>query len=627
MNLTEAFKVLDSLTEDTFDLDQAGIAKLSDFEDDNFQDDAVQVIDVEATTEDELKNSYVGKIILDCQVCHSKHYADKENIILDETETLANVGEECPYCYTVDGFKIIGEIKPFETEGVESEVEVEDEVEEGLLAGDINLNLDARGFGGKDNNVSVLGGKLPIKESKSIEEGTFSRVINKIRRATLDENDPNNRKLYNFIDKFKKEFDIKCETHNAGYGYLPDGDTEVRDYHMYLECGPEMTKQFFIDGKAYKGLKPEYADRFTMSGAKNYKPNYAMSNGEIQVEIDPKIIHFYLHVIMDSEKANKDRDKFQKRFDKAYKTESKSIEESIESDIYSAVGKHFNHSVNSEFADLITDLVDRALSEEGEDIADNIMTAIDEGLIYNKDIWTIKEFYEEAALNDSTFENLFDDIHSIISAIKDDEDLEEKCLNEDIKDISITTDDTHMSMYTEDGGKVVVTSEPVEKESCEECEEVIEPISDETKAEIEIENEVEVEGEDDMIDFEIDEFDEESFDELGERYLKKVYENVNSFKCTNVFTKKDKLIVEGKVSFASGKVSPTKFVFEACSATKEGQVSFVGHNKNITRGNKAFTLNGVVKDKNLIAESFKYNYMSKNPEGKSSRIYGTIKKI
>lgn len=476
MNLTEAFKVLDSLTEDTFDLDPAGIAKLSDFENDDFQDDAVQVIDVEATTEDELKDSYVGKVILDCQVCHSKHYADKENIVLDETETLANVGEECPYCYTADGFKIIGEIKPFETEEVDSEVEVEaevedeGEVEEGLLAGDINLNLDARGFGGKDNNVSVLGGKLPIKESKSIKEG-------------------------------------------------------------------------------------------------------------------------------------------------------------IESDIYSAVGKHFNYSVNSEFADLITDLVDRALSEEGDDIDDNIMSAIDGGLIYNKDIWTVKEFYEEAALNENTFSELFNDMYSIISSIKDDEDLEEKCLNEDIKDISITTDDTHMSMYTEDGGKVVITSEPVAEEPCEECEEVIEPISDETKAEIEIENEVEVEGEDDMIDFEIDEFDEESFDELGERYLKKVYENVNSFKCTNVSTKKDKLIVEGKVNFASGKVSPTKFVFEACNATEGGQVSFVGHNKNITRGNKAFTLNGVIKDKNLIAESFKYNYMARNSEGKSSRIYGTIKKI
>ena len=442
MNLTEAFKVLDSLTEDTFDLDQAGIAKLSDFEGDNFQDDTIMVIDAKANTEDELKNSYVGKVILDCQVCHSKQYKDKEDVVLDDTHTLANVGEECPYCYASDGFKVIGEVVEFPAE-------------------------------------------------------------------------------------FKKEYGVNEKL---------------------------MTSK---------------------------------------------------HI----KKASK---------------KSKSIKEGIKSDIYSAVAKHFDYSVNSEFADLIADLVDRALLEEGDDIDESITSAIDEGLIYNKDIWTVKEFYEGAALDDSTYEELFNDMYSIISSIKD-EDLEEKCLNEDIKDISITTDDTHMSMSTEENGKVVVTSEPVEKESCEKCKEVIKPISDETKDEIEAEDEVE--GEDDMIDFDIDEFDEKSFDELGERYLKKVYENVNSFKCTNVSTKKDKLIVEGKVNFASGKVSPTRFVFEACNATKDGRVSFVGHNKNITRGNKAFTLNGVVKNKNLIAESFKYNYMSKNPEGKSSRIYGTIKKI
>ena len=449
MNLTEAFKVLDSLTEDTFDLDQAGIAKLSDFEDDNFQDDTILVIDAKANNEDELKNSYVGKVILDCQVCHSKQYKDKEDVVLDDTHTLANVGEECPYCYASDGFKVIGEVVEFPAE-------------------------------------------------------------------------------------------------------------------LKKECG-----------------------------------------------INEKLMT-------------------SKHIKKAIK-KSKSIKESIRGDIYSAVNKHFNYKVKSEFAELITHLVDRALLENPEDIGEKIEFAIDEGLIYEDDIWTVKEFYEEAALDDSTYEELFNDMYSIINSIKDDEDLEEKCLNEDIKDISITTDDTHMSMSTEENGKVVVTSEPVEKESREKCKEVIKPISDETKDEIEDEDEEEeedeVEGEDDMIDFDIDEFDEKSFDELGERYLKKVYENVNSFKCTNVSTKKDKLIVEGKVNFASGKVSPTRFVFEACSATKDGRVSFVGHNKNITRGNKAFTLNGVVKDKNLIAESFKYNYMSKNPEGKSSRIYGTIKKI
>lgn len=529
MNLTEAFKVLDSLTEDTFDLDQAGIAKLSDFENDNFQNDTIMVIDANANTEDELKNSYVGKVILDCQVCHSKQYKDKEDVVLDDTHTLANVGEECPYCYASDGFKVIGEVVEFP-----AELKKEYGINEKLMT---------------SKHI-----KKAIKKSKSIKEGS-------------------NDYLYS-----------DASITDAVRDYLTDEEFE------------EISDYIGSDGTIIK--------------CKSGRCDIKFSDGFVAHQIPIE----YLDIELDESKASK----------KAVK-KSKSIKESIRGDIYSAVNKHFNYKVKSEFAELITHLVDRALLENPEDIGEKIEFAIDEGLIYEDDIWTIKEFYEEAALDDSTYEELFNDMYSIISSIKDDEDLEEKCLNEDIKDISITTDDTHMSMSTEENGKVVVTSEPVEKESCEKCKEVIKPISDETKDEIEDENEVE--GEDDMIDFDIDEFDEKSFDELGERYLKKVYENVNSFKCTNVSTKKDKLIVEGKVNFASGKVSPTRFVFEACSATKDGRVSFIGHNKNITRGNKAFTLNGIVKNKNLIAESFKYNYMSKNPEGKSSRIYGTIKKI
>lgn len=544
MNLTEAFKVLDSLTEDTFDLDQAGIAKLSDFEDDNFQDDTISVIDAKANTEDELKNSYVGKVILDCQVCHSKQYKDKEDVVLDDTHTLANVGEECPYCYASDGFKVIGEVVEFP-----AELKKEYGVNEKLMT---------------SKHI-----KKAVKKSKSIKEG------------------------YELLDGTKVEvysdYDIaKKRAKELGLIEAEYGDVGEFSYCFWNESGDRNDDEQVI---VY------------------YKFENGKSRPLTPLERDIIIRRYEIGSFDNSNIKNK----------------SKSIKESIRGDIYSAVNKHFNYNVTSEFAELITHLVDRALLENPEDIGEKIEFAIDEGLIYNKDIWTIKEFYEEATLDDSTYEELFNDMYSIINSIKDDEDLEEKCLNEDIKDISITTDDTHMSMSTEENGKVVVTSEPVEKESCEECKEVIKPISDETKDEIEAEDEVE--GEDDMIDFDIDEFDEKSFDELGERYLKKVYENVNSFKCTNVSTKKDKLIVEGKVNFASGKVSPTRFVFEACSATKDGRVSFVGHNKNITRGNKAFTLNGVVKDKNLIAESFKYNYMSKNPEGKSSRIYGTIKKI
>lgn len=294
--LTEAFKALDALNEETFSVSDDGIKKLAEFETDDDLFDEITVFDADADDTEDLEDSYVGKVIVDCNVCHSKIYKDKSDVVIDEETQNANIDEECPYCYSTDGFKVIGEVAPMTTE-TEEKVEVEDDLD----------------------------------ESKSINEGTFSRVANKIRRATLDEHDPNNRKLYNFIDKFKKEFGIKSEIHNTGYSYLPDGDTEVRNYRMYLECDPEITKQFFIDGKAYKGLKPEYANRFTMNGASNYKANYEMSNGEIQVEIGPNTIYFDLNVVMDSVKAKRDRAKSAKRFDKAYKNESKSINEDLSS--------------------------------------------------------------------------------------------------------------------------------------------------------------------------------------------------------------------------------------------------------------------------------------------------------
>ena len=47
--------------------------------------------------------------------------------------------------------------------------------------------------------------------------------------------------------------------------------------------------------------------------------------------------------------------------------------------------------------------------------------------------------------------------------------------------------------------------------------EMIAPLSDEVKADIET-------GSDDTVDVDVDDFSEEDFDELGESYLKKVYE-------------------------------------------------------------------------------------------------------
>ena len=104
----------------------------------------------------------------------------------------------------------------------------------------------------------------------------------------------------------------------------------------------------------------------------------------------------------------------------------------------------------------------------------------------------------------------------------------------------------------------------------------------------------------------IDELDEDSLNKHIDEYLKEVYSNVKSYETTDCSLKEGKLIVEGKISFNSGKEKLT--MFEFLPAYCEGKLFFEGYNKDFSE-DKAFTLNcSINKSKTLITESFGYKY-------------------
>lgn len=111
--LSEAFKKLNLLQEQTFDASLDGINKLGDFMEEDDAKDVARVIDPEAEYEEDVKPSYIGKVIITCNVCHSYIFENKEDIIVDEDGTV-NSEMECPYCGEVAGFAIVGKICPFE---------------------------------------------------------------------------------------------------------------------------------------------------------------------------------------------------------------------------------------------------------------------------------------------------------------------------------------------------------------------------------------------------------------------------------------------------------------------------------------------------------------------------------
>lgn len=186
-----------------------------------------------------------------------------------------------------------------------------------------------------------------------------------------------------------------------------------------------------------------------------------------------------------------------------------------------------------------------------------------------------------------------------------------KNVKEGFNNVSIETDDQILDMNTEDNGKVTVTTEP--KRNKETQKEIITPVSDDIQSKINPELEVDAEEE---IDVNPEEFDERSFDRIGESYLKEHYSNIKSLKTSNVTINGNKMIVECVITFTSNNKKKTKFIFESHSINKRGRVKFIGKNKQLN-ANEQFTLIGRLRNNTLINESLTTNIARKPLRRKS----------
>ena len=258
----------------------------------------------------------------------------------------------------------------------------------------------------------------------------------------------------------------------------------------------------------------------------------------------------------------------------------------------------------------------------------------------------------------------------------EDEEFNES-LTEDFKEVSIKTDDQHLAMTSDENGKVTVVTEPLNSSSQEELDaemfedsaisdETIVPVSDETTNEIvdnetALEDEVEGSFEDELSlsdadapsdteeesheteetlededttdevveesldstksDIYFESVDEDQLNSLTESYLKNVYENVSSFKTTNVGADDSHLVVEGVITFASGKQRNTKFIFESKDINHKGQLRFSGHNKSLSESKDCYSLVGTLDNSKLFLESLKYDYTTQD-----TRVRGVVRR-
>lgn len=519
--ITEAFKRLSMLDEDVFDVTDDGIQELKDFEDDSETDETVDIIDPEAESEDELADSYIGKVILDCCVCHSKIYKNKDEVHLSDDETVANEDEECPYCYSTEGYKVIGEVAAFSNEKGENEEAEDDDENDG---GNTEVEV-------KDEEEVVEESAKKTRKGKVLKESFKKRNLKESWGDVYED----------LVDRAKSWIDDGYDLDEAVNRALDDGLIYTSDI---MELG------------------------------------------------------FHYGVINDSQIIS-------------------DMYEDLYSDIYGEVSDYYDESHENDDADVDESLKKKSCKgrkcKEAVSKRDDIDAEADDKKERAKKVFA-------RAKDDADADR---DYRLKKGITRKDEACKGKRVEEDLNEVTITTDDTHMEMTSDEDGKVTVTTEPVEN-----AETVIVPIEDETKVEIENNNdeddEDEVEGEDE-IEMDIDDFSTDEFDELGESFLKKSYNNVESFKTTGATVKDSTLKVEGLITFKSGAKKKTAFVFESKDMSKRGKFRLIGENLQLSRGHKSFTVIGTITNKKFVSESLNYNYRASDANGNSQRVYGTVR--
>lgn len=567
--LNEAFTQLQLLNEEEFNLtDKDSIEDIKSLVDAPV-DASIDIIDPDANSEDELSDSYVGKVVLDCSVCHSKIYKDPSEIVIDDVEELANVGEECPYCYTADGFKVLGQIAPFSDDVKPTEDEVSEEEADDVVEGDTDDDEDA-GF------LEALSEKLSqMNEAEMSDEDKRDNQIL--------------RRIYN-------------KTHRRANAALTPEEQAVLDkYGLIRSTGNKDIVK--LDPNKYSGTSVTSPHEYFSGGADVHDDRVNLADRARKIP-DRKPIRDFVKqgeytstdTTLDHDPKGKYTNTFQRRMNIANSAQMQQPMKAMRSLL---------HDRNYQQGKLDkADAQYKAAIAKAKDDYEKRIKGAEDSLAYTKK-------YSAKYVDDANAE-----IDRMLKRGKK-EDMEES-----LEKVEVSTE----------GSNTVITNDPVTNTvsvtttTNDDGEGILVPLSDENADEIAAATE-ETEDVSEEDNFIADDFDEESFDELGEAYLKKVYENIDAFKTTNVSSCGKKLAVEGLITFKSGNTKPTHFIFEQKAQNKKGTYRFIGENKQISRGKKSFILQGNVNDNKFICESLNYNYLGKNDgDKKSVRLYGTVKR-
>lgn len=242
----EALTLTEGILVDILDKDDVEEGKKFIEEDDD--EHIEQVVDVDADTVEELKDSYVGNVLLRCPVCKTPIFKKPELLEKQDDTEIYNVGETCPHCGSKDGFELVGQIatmdvpqpEPVPTTGKDevesSSATLEDKVTDNEVGNeeekevDVEVKEEPKEDEDENKRPSVM-----AKESlelNGLSEDTFNTLVNKYLEAT-----------YNNVEGFTT---TECD--------LEDKNLIVEGV-IKFKSGKEKPTKFVLEGKVGKNNK------------------------------------------------------------------------------------------------------------------------------------------------------------------------------------------------------------------------------------------------------------------------------------------------------------------------------------------------------------------------------------
>ena len=609
MYIEEAFKRLNLLEDDYSYSEDQQLELLSKAVSDDIDDiPEEEIIDVDAETCDDLQDNYIGKIIIECDCCHARLYKDPEDLVLGSSEDgveLFNIEEECPVCHTNSGFRVIGKIEQYSDDAIKPE-EPEEEHEE------------------------------PTEEDDEFEK--------EVHEALQEALNPGECVAVLNKNEFDETGDAEAIAAKIESDYIPGN--EVFDT-LNVSCEVKGDNIFFT------GPKVDIDTLYNRMFNDEITPDYVECATEESEEEPEETVEFDSRE--DAEKYFNDH-----REELGYDSVDEWLDSDVEKinealDSVKVITDDGEVTVENDDDKLVVDLssgdVDEDVEPEPTNEDDNpdemIAPLTDEE---EDDILNTAELNaEEAGENEGEFEEPepleepepFEEPEPELGA-EDEEPAEEEAEEEEVEEsLHEALSDklkaklaamTHNKEESEEDPVGESLTEDKDEEPLEEDDEESEHSEEEDKEEpFEDDDEEEVEHFEDKDDVSIEcleDFNESTFNKICESYLRRVYENVNTFNCTAVKNRDNKLIVEGTIEFVSGNKKQTAFEFTNPVVTKRGKVVLEGLNKTFTNTQNAYILKGHVENKEFISESMIYRYTAKtlneSNQPESVKFYGRV---